>query len=71
MTNIIVPSKEELTAGLHCPECKECGAESRLIGVEPDPVIERTDLYTYQCLICGEMQTRQIQLPSLNGTHKA
>jgi len=37
--------------------CRRCGGLMRLIGSEPHPVQAETDLLTYSCTECGELQT--------------
>jgi hypothetical protein len=34
--------------------CEDCGASMRLIGIEPHPVEDETDLLTYCCTACDE-----------------
>jgi hypothetical protein len=45
------------------PACEVCGFGTRLVGLEPDLVKERTDLCTYQCNHCGAVQTRPMRRP--------
>src|SRR5262249_16528996 len=40
-----------------CPKCRDCGATMRLFGIESHPTIDRTDLLTYVCSRCDEVQT--------------
>jgi hypothetical protein len=35
--------------------CPRCGGLMRLVGSEPHPVDEQTDLLTYSCTVCEEM----------------
>ena len=46
------------------PHCTECGRHTRLVGVEPHPTQQRTDLHTYECLACDVMQTQVVPLAS-------
>jgi hypothetical protein len=42
------------------PICNVCGSPTRLVGLEGHPERERTDMCTYQCIACGEVQTRDL-----------
>jgi hypothetical protein len=42
------------------PACHHCGSPTRLFGLEPHPTVDRTDLRTYVCEACGEVQTEII-----------
>jgi hypothetical protein len=44
------------------PPCTSCSAPTRLVGIEPHPNRTATDLRTYQCLACEEMQARAVPL---------
>ena len=44
------------------PICPECGAPMRLFGIEAHPTVERTDLRTYVCSHCDEVQTEDVPL---------
>ena len=44
------------------PICPECGAPMRLFGIEAHPSVERTDLRTYVCSHCDEVQTENVPL---------
>ena len=62
MTQPIHFSEPELKP-LDCPECAGCAGRTRLVGVEPHPRFDRTDLCTYECEECGAVQTGAIPLP--------
>jgi hypothetical protein len=40
------------------PACETCGMVTRLVGLEPHPTSQKTDVCTYQCNSCGAVQTR-------------
>jgi hypothetical protein len=40
----------------HGPSCAECRGPTRLTGIEPHPTQPRTDLRTFQCLLCCHVQ---------------
>jgi hypothetical protein len=40
-----------------CPKCRDCGATTRLFGIEAHPTIEGTDLLTFVCSHCDGVQT--------------
>lgn len=42
------------------PKCRDCGATMRLFGIEPHPTIDRTELLTYVCNCCDEVQTETL-----------
>jgi ribosomal protein L40E len=44
------------------PICRECGAPMRLFGIEAHPTVDRTDLRTYVCRHCDEVQTEDVPL---------
>jgi len=46
-----------------CPKCRDCGATTRLFGIEPHPTIEGTDLLTFVCSQCDGVQT-EIEPPA-------
>src|SRR5262249_11193223 len=46
-----------------CPKCRDCGATTRLFGIEPHPMIDRADLLTYVCSHCDGVQT-EIVVPA-------
>jgi hypothetical protein len=48
---------------LECPACNECGAPTRLVGIEPHPTLFRMDLRTYACTQCEEVQALAFPLP--------
>jgi hypothetical protein len=52
----------EDTEQLLCPTCALCGAQMRLIGIEPHPTIYRTDLRTFICTGCDELETETVPL---------
>jgi hypothetical protein len=52
-----------------CPTCPGCGGTMRLFGIEAHPTVDRTDLRTYVCSHCDEVQTENIHL--LNGSRNA
>ena len=39
------------------PKCRDCGATTRLYGIEPHPTIKGTELLTYVCNHCDGVQT--------------
>jgi hypothetical protein len=40
------------------PACEMCGFDMRLVGLEPHPTHQQSDVCTYQCNSCGAVQTR-------------
>jgi hypothetical protein len=42
------------------PKCEVCGVTMRLYGVEPHPTLNRTDLRTYVCPHCENVQTTSV-----------
>jgi len=46
----------------HGLACASCNGPTRLIGIEPHPTRARTDLQTFQCLVCDGVQTTVISL---------
>ena len=42
--------------------CERCGCRTRLAGIEPHPRLHHTDLRTYQCLACNEIQVVAVPL---------
>ena len=38
--------------------CDRCGAEARMIGIEPHPTVESADLHTYVCELCDAIKTK-------------
>jgi hypothetical protein len=42
------------------PGCAKCGAPTRLIGIEPHPVQARTDLRSFECLVCDHVTTEMV-----------
>jgi RNase P subunit RPR2 len=63
MSQIIQIAEPELKP-LVCPECAECLGTTRLVGIEPHPRFQRTDLCTYECNECGTVQAVAIPLPT-------
>jgi hypothetical protein len=47
---------------LPCPACARCGRQTRLLGIEPHPTIARTDLRTFICGSCDDVQTENVPL---------
>jgi RNA polymerase-binding transcription factor DksA len=47
---------------LSYPTCRDCGAPMRLFGIEAHPTVDRTDLRTYVCSRCDEVQTENVPL---------
>ena len=45
------------------PKCRRCGGKMRLYGIEPHPTVERTELRTYVCTGCEEVETDSVPLP--------
>jgi hypothetical protein len=43
--------------------CQRCGGLMRLVGSEPHPVEEKTDLLTYACTGCEEFLVLPVPLP--------
>jgi hypothetical protein len=46
------------------PFCQACGGRTRLAGVEQHPRLPRTDLRTYQCAACRDVQAVVAPHPS-------
>lgn len=44
------------------PPCPTCGTATRLVGIEPHPTADRTDLRTYQCVMCGQIHAEVVPL---------
>ena len=44
------------------PACAKCSGPTRLTGIEPHPTRPRTDLQTFQCLVCDSVQTAVVSL---------
>jgi hypothetical protein len=42
------------------PICDVCRVAMRLCGIEPHPTLNRTDLWTYVCPHCEEVQTAAV-----------
>ena len=51
---------------INAPLCEKCGGRPRLAGIEPHPTLHQTDLRTYQCLACNEMQAVAVPLVPLS-----
>jgi hypothetical protein len=47
---------------LSVPTCRDCGVPMRLFGIEAHPTAERTDLRTYVCNCCDDVQTESVPL---------
>jgi hypothetical protein len=47
----------------HGPACAHCSGPTRLTGIEPHATLSRTDLQTFQCLVCETVQTQVVPLP--------
>jgi hypothetical protein len=47
------------------PLCEKCSCRTRLAGIEPHPRLPQTDLRTYQCLACNEVQVAAVPLVPL------
>lgn len=60
MNQIIRLKQETPSAPIRC---EFCGGQMRLIGSEPDPVKDNTDLLTYLCSACGEFAVLPIESP--------
>ena len=58
--NQLAPTKHESLSG---PICRDCGARMRLFGIEAHPTVDRTELRTYVCSYCDEVQTEDVPLP--------
>lgn len=48
------------------PTCQQCGAPTRLFGIEPHPSFSRTDIRTYACDACEGVEVIHVPLPALN-----
>ncbi|MEN3374951.1 MAG: hypothetical protein V7604_306 [Hyphomicrobiales bacterium] len=44
------------------PLCDKCGCKTRLAGIEPHLTRPRTDLRTFQCLACNDVQALEVPL---------
>ncbi len=42
------------------PICKSCGVAMKLYGIELHPNLSRTDLWTFVCFGCDEVQTAAV-----------
>ena len=49
---------------IHGPFCHPCGGRTRLAGVESHPRLPRTDLRTYECGACQDVQAVVAPHPS-------
>jgi hypothetical protein len=63
--NQLAPTKHESLSG---PICRDCGARMRLFGIEAHPTVDRTELRTYVCSYCDEVQTEDVPLPELKAS---
>ena len=57
--NQLAPADSESLSG---PTCRDCGVRMRLFGIEAHPTVEQTDLRTYVCSYCDEVQTEDVPL---------
>ena len=57
--NQLAPNNGDWLSG---PTCRDCGARMRLFGIEAHPTVDRTDLRTYVCTFCDEVQTEDVPL---------
>jgi hypothetical protein len=48
-----------------CPACARCGQQTRLLGIEPHPTIAWTDLRTFVCRSCDDVQIENVPLDPL------
>jgi hypothetical protein len=55
----LAPSDTPKLAG---PACRGCEGPMRLFGIEPHPTVERTELRTYVCSDCDEVETEIVSL---------
>jgi hypothetical protein len=63
MNQLAPPNADRLS----CPQCPDCGVPMRLFGIETHPSIDRTDLLTYVCSQCDEVQTENVPRARPNG----
>jgi hypothetical protein len=49
------------------PVCEQCGAPTRLVGLEPHPTDAATDLLTHMCRLCERVQTTTLMRRPPNG----
>ncbi len=63
MTQILMHQTEEPAS----PVCEKCGAWTRLVGLEPHPSEDATDLLTHVCIACDWVQTTTIARRTVNG----
>jgi len=59
MTNIAI-HRNTLTSD----PCGHCGGLMRLVGTEPHPIRDGSDLFTYACTACDALQVITAPLPS-------
>ena len=57
MPQIAAPIEVEPLDRRNAPMCEACGVAMKLFGVEPHPTIDDSDLQTYVCPRCDDMQT--------------
>jgi hypothetical protein len=62
--NQLTPTSTET---LSHPICPNCGTAMRLFGIEAHPTVDRTDLLTYVCDQCDEVQTENVPQLKLKG----
>src|SRR5262245_38053852 len=58
MNHLVPTNRHKLSR----PTCPDCGAPMRLFGIEAHPTLGRTDLRTYVCSYCDEVQTENVPL---------
>jgi len=58
----LIQPKEVAESAPHL--CQRCGGLTRLIGSEPDPVQDSTDLLTYCCTSCDEFLVLPMERPA-------
>jgi hypothetical protein len=51
--------------------CQRCGGLMRLIGSEPHPVEDKTDLLTYSCTACEEFLVLPNPISATNGVRQS
>ena len=65
-TNLAIQLPEDESFKVHDPllgpPCLLCGGVSRLIGIEPHPRDDRTDLRTFECVNCNHPFTVEVPL---------
>jgi hypothetical protein len=53
----------EQTIIVSTPPCENCGARTRIYGIEPHPRLPHTDINTYVCDACDTSQALVVPLP--------